>query len=159
VIAIHDDIYFMRAALVEAQNAFDDDEVPIGCVIVRENRIIARGYNQVERLRDSTAHAEMIALTQAEAALSSKWLNECTVYVTIEPCLMCAYACVLARIKRLVYGAPEPRTGAMESTVNVLQLGANHTFSSTGRILEAECAYLMQEFFKRKRAEKKVTSD
>jgi len=155
MIDFRDDTYYMRAALSEAQKAFDDDEVPIGCVVVHENRIIARGYNQVERLCDATAHAEMIALTQAEAVLSSKWLNECTVYVTIEPCLMCAYACVLSRIKRLVYGAPEPKTGALESMTNVLELGVNHVFLTTSRMLEAECAYLMQEFFKRKRAEKR----
>jgi tRNA(adenine34) deaminase len=103
---------WMREALKEAKRALQEEEVPVGAVIVFENRVIGRGHNQVELLQDPTAHAEMIALTAATNALGKKWLNEATMYVTIEPCAMCAGAMILARLKKLVYGAPEMKTGA-----------------------------------------------
>lgn len=146
-----DDAYYMQLALLEAKKAADKDEVPVGCVITDGEQVIARAYNQVETLHDATAHAEMIALTQAMAARESKWLNGCTVYVTIEPCLMCSGAFVLARVDRVVYGASEPKTGALGSVVNTSQLPLNHTFAVTRHVLEAECAFAIQEFFKRKR--------
>src|SRR5712691_5349530 len=112
---------FMREALRQAKKAFEADEVPIGAVIVHENRIIAKAHNQVETLKDPTAHAEMIALTQATSYLSSKWLQDCTMYVTIEPCSMCAGALVLARMKRLCFGASDEKTGACGSIFNLVQ--------------------------------------
>ena len=103
---------YMQEAIREAKKAAELDEVPIGAVIVHENRIIARGHNQVEMLKDPTAHAEMIALTAATSFLSSKWLRQCTLYVTIEPCSMCAGALVLARLKQVCFGAEDPKAGA-----------------------------------------------
>ena len=152
---IKDDIYFMRAAIAEANKAANLDEVPIGCVIVDENRIIAKAHNQVETLTDSTAHAEMIALTQAQDYKKMKWLNDCTVYVTIEPCLMCANAFVLSRVKRVVFGACEPKTGALGSLIDVTQLDVNHKFEVESKVLENECVFLIQDFFRKKRIEKK----
>ena len=102
----------MSEALREAQKAAKEDEVPVGCVIVKDRKIIARGHNQVERLKDPTAHAEMIAITQATNYLGSKWLNGASIFVTIEPCSMCAGAFVLARVERLIYGADDPKVGA-----------------------------------------------
>ena len=114
-----DEIY-MSEALKEAQRAFGEDEVPVGAVVVYKGKIIARGYNQVERLKDPTAHAEMLALTSATNYLGKKWLSEASIYVTIEPCSMCAGALVLARIKNLIYGADDPKTGACGSVANIV---------------------------------------
>ena len=145
----------MQEALKEAQKAFDEDEVPVGAVVVHQNRIIARGYNQVERLKDPTAHAEMIALTSAAGFLDSKWLNEVSVYVTIEPCSMCAGAFVLARIKSLFYGADDPKTGACGSVVNIVNHKVlNHRIDVKKGVLKEECGSLLKEFFKKKRAER-----
>ena len=119
---------YMQEALKEAQKAFAEEEVPVGAVIVHQGQIIARGHNQVERLKDPTAHAEMIAITSAANYLGTKWLNEASLYVTIEPCSMCAGALVLARIKDLCYGAPDPKTGACGSVVNIV----NHKKSKYG---------------------------
>src|SRR3990167_965949 len=110
----------MQEALKEARKAFEKDEVPVGAVIVSEGRIIARAHNQVELLKDPTAHAEMIAITQAASTLGSKWLNEASIYITIEPCSMCAGALVLARIKNIVFGAQDPKTGACGSIANIV---------------------------------------
>lgn len=146
-----DEIY-MREALKEAQKAFDKDEVPVGCVIVYEGKIIARAHNQVELLNDPTAHAEMIALTSAASFLNSKWLNDVSLYVTIEPCSMCAGALVLARIKNLIYGATDPKTGACGSILNIVNhKKLNHRIKVTKGILEEECAAILKEFFKKKR--------
>ncbi len=151
------DTMFMREALRQAQKALDADEVPIGAVIVHENKIIARAHNQVETLKDPTAHAEMIAITQATSALSAKWLQECTLYVTIEPCSMCAGALVLARLGRLCYGAEEPKTGACGSLLNIVQHEKlNHCVDVSGGILGAECAALVSGFFEKKRRQKAV---
>lgn len=142
----------MSEALKEAQKAFDDDEVPVGAVIVHERRIIARAHNQIIRLNDPTAHAEMIAVTQAAAFLKNERLINCSVYVTIEPCSMCAGAFVLARVSRLIYGAPDPKTGACGSVFDIAASNKlNHKISITKGILSAECGGLLREFFKKKR--------
>ena len=143
---------FIREALKEAQKAFLEDEVPVGAVIVHKDKIIARGHNQIERLKDPTAHAEMIALTSAAACLGSKWLNEASIYVTIEPCSMCAGALVLARIKAIIYGADDPKTGACGSVVNLANnKKLNHRIKVKNGILEDECSGILKEFFKTKR--------
>ena len=146
------DKIYMSEALKEARKAAQEDEVPVGCVIVQERKIIARGHNQVECLNDPTAHAEMIAITQATNYLGSKWLNGASIYVTIEPCSMCAGAFVLARIGGLIYGADDPKTGACESVVNVINnKDLNHRIEVKKGILEQECSGLLKEFFKNKR--------
>jgi tRNA(adenine34) deaminase len=146
-----DEIYISEA-LKEARKAFEEDEVPVGAVIVCKNRVIARGYNQVERLKDPTAHAEMIALTSATNFLGTKWLNGSTLYVTIEPCSMCAGALVLARIANICFGAKDPKTGACGSVINIVNnKKLNHRIEVKGGILEEECSLLLKEFFKKKR--------
>ena len=147
------DEIFMAEALKEAEKAFEKDEVPVGCVIVHKGQIIARGHNQIELLKDPTAHAEMLALTSAAAFLNSKWLNDATIYVTIEPCSMCAGAMVLARIKNLVYGADDPKTGACGSVFDIADnKKLNHRIKVTKGVLKSECAALLKDFFKKKRA-------
>jgi len=143
---------FMQQALTQAKIAAEKDEVPIGAVIVHDNQIIAKAANQVEMLKDPTAHAEMIAITQASNALSCKWLYECAMYVTIEPCSMCAGAIVLARMKRLYFGASDPKTGACGSVINITQNNQlNHRVKVSGGIFEEECSGLMSQFFEQKR--------
>jgi len=149
-----DEIY-MSEALKQAQEAAKEDEVPVGCVIVHERRIIARGHNQIERLKDPTAHAEMIALTSGANYLGGKWLNGAVIYVTIEPCSMCAGALVLSRIKRLVFGAKDPKTGACGSVLNIVNhKKLNHRVKVQGGVLAKECGALLTEFFKKKRIKK-----
>lgn len=142
-----DDERFMRLALAEAQKALEADEIPVGCVIVSQNRIIGRGHNLTETLQDVTAHAEMQAVTAAEQTLGAKYLQDATLYVTVEPCVMCAGAIGWAQIKRIVYGAPDPKRG--------FSLYAPRTFhpkaSVTAGVLEDECRMLMQNFFRLKR--------
>jgi tRNA(adenine34) deaminase len=146
------DKIYMSEALKEAQRAFAEDEVPVGAVVVYKNKIIARGHNQVERLKDPTAHAEMLALTSAANYLGSKWLNGAAVYVTIEPCSMCAGALVLSRVKDLYFGAKDPKTGACGSIANIVShKKLNHRLKVKKGVLEKECATLLQEFFKKKR--------
>ncbi|MEI6831865.1 MAG: tRNA adenosine(34) deaminase TadA [Candidatus Omnitrophota bacterium] len=143
---------YMQEALKEAAKAFREDEVPVGAVIVYRDKIIARGYNQIERLKDPTAHAEMIAITSAASYLGTKWLNGVSLYVTIEPCSMCAGAVVLARIENLFFGASDPKTGACGSIVNIANhKKLNHHIKVTKGILESECSALLKEFFKQKR--------
>ena len=143
---------FMREALKQAKEAAQRDEVPVGAVIVHDNQIIAKAYNQVEMLKDPTAHAEMIAITQAASALSCKWLYDCAIYVTVEPCSMCAGALVLARIKRIYFGAADLKTGACGSVVNIAQNNQlNHRIEVSGGFLQGECGSLMSQFFKKKR--------
>jgi len=145
-------IFYMREALKEAQRAFEEDEVPVGAVIVHKGQIIARGHNQVELLKDPTAHAEMIVLTSATNYLGTKWLNAASLYVTIEPCSMCAGALVLSRIKEVYFGASDPKTGACGSIVNIANhRKLNHRIKVTKGILEAECSSLLKDFFKKKR--------
>lgn len=142
----------MREALKEAQEAFSEDEVPVGAVVVYKDRIISRAHNQVERLKDPTAHAEMLAITSATNYLKAKWLNGACLYVTIEPCSMCAGALVLARIKSLVYGAKDPKAGACGSVTNIVNnKKLNHRIEVKEGVLEKECSYLLKEFFKKKR--------
>jgi len=144
--------YYMSEALKEASRAFDEDEVPVGAVVVHEDRVIARGHNQIERLKDPTAHAEMIAITSAASCLGVKWLNGASLYVTIEPCSMCAGAIVLARIKNLFFGAKDPKTGACGSVINIVNhQKLNHRVKVSGGILEEECGLLLKEFFRKKR--------
>ena len=141
------DEYFMQQALKEAQKAFSEDEVPIGAVVVCQNKIIGKGYNQVERLNDATAHAEMIAITAAENYLGSKYLQDCTLYVTVEPCVMCAGAIAWARLSKIVYGAPEEKFGFTRLEKNVL----HPKTLVTKFVLQQDCAALMKDFFARKR--------
>jgi len=147
---------YMREALKEAQKAFSRDEVPVGCVIVHKGAIVGRGHNQVEMLKDPTAHAEMLALTSAANSLGAKWLNEAAVYVTIEPCSMCSGAMVLARVKSLFYGASDPKTGGCGSVFNIVNSKKlNHRIKVVKGVLEEECAELLKEFFKFKRAKRR----
>lgn len=151
-----DDKRFMLRAMEAAQIAEDNGDVPIGAVIVCENRIIAKGYNQREQLNDPTAHAEIIALTAASAALETWRLKGCTMYVTLEPCPMCAGALVLARMDRLVYGCDDPKTGAVKSLYNITtDPRLNHRLNVTSGILADECAQQLQAFFARRRMENK----
>lgn len=145
---------FMRRALVQASEAFERDEVPVGGVIVKDNKIIAQAYNQVEMLKDPTAHAEILAITQAAAYLQSKWLEGCCLYVTIEPCNMCAGAIVLARIERVVFGARDEKTGAFGSKTDINSLGLNHKPQVLNGVLEKDCVDIVQQFFKLKRIKK-----
>jgi tRNA(adenine34) deaminase len=144
---------FMREALRLAKKAYQADEVPVGAVVVRQEKIIARAYNQVELLKDATAHAEMVVLTEAEAAAGDWRLVDCDLYVTKEPCPMCAGAIIHTRIRRLIFGCPDPRGGAAGSIVNLLQMpGLNHRCEITAGVLQEECAAILQEFFRKKRA-------
>ncbi len=144
--------FHMREALVQARQAFEKDEVPVGAVIIHQNKLIAKAYNQVEMLNDPTAHAEMIAITQAANTLSQKWLHESTMFVTLEPCSMCAGALVLSRIKNVVFGAFDPKSGACGSVMNVAQNNQlNHRICVDGGVLQEECGGLLTEFFRRKR--------
>jgi tRNA(adenine34) deaminase len=143
---------WMKQALAEAAKAFDLDEVPIGCIIVQDGRIIAKGHNLTEQLRDATAHAEMMAITSASAALESRYLTNTTLYVTIEPCPMCAGAIVLARIPRLVFGAYDIKAGACGTLYNIPQdTRLNHQVEIIPGVLDRECAALMQEYFRKRR--------
>ena len=146
-----DEIY-MREALKEAGKAANIDEVPVGCVIVHKRKIIARGYNQVERLKDPTAHAEMLALTAAANYLGTKWLNGAILYVTIEPCCMCAGALVLSRLECLIFGADDPKTGACGSVINIVNhKKLNHRIKVIKGLLKEESSSLLKSFFKKKR--------
>ena len=142
-----DDNYFMRQALQEAQKAFEKDEVPIGAVIVCQQRIIARAHNFTEALNDVTAHAEMQAITAAADVLGGKYLTDCTLYVTIEPCPMCAGALSWAQISRVVYGANDAKRGYSLFSPNLL----HPKTSVTSGVMSEECAKLMRDFFERKR--------
>jgi tRNA(adenine34) deaminase len=153
IIDLQSDHYFMGEALRQAKRAFEADEVPVGAVVVREGHIIARAYNQVELLKDATAHAEMLALTQAEAAVGDWRLSDCTLYVTKEPCPMCAGAIVHVRLARAVFGASDPKAGAAGSALNLLQFPTlNHRCEVTAGVREPECRALLQSFFATQRA-------
>ena len=145
----------MREALRLAAKAREADEVPIGAVVVRADKIIGRAYNQVELLKDATAHAEMLALTQAEAAVGDWRLVDCDLYVTKEPCVMCAGALVHVRIRRLIFGCADPRSGGAGGIINLLQHPAlNHRCAITAGVLENECAGILQDFFRQQRNRK-----
>src|SRR5688500_1566402 len=148
IIDLQSDHYFMGEAIRQALRAYEAEEVPIGAVIVREARIIARAFNQVEMLRDATAHAEMLAITQAEEVVGDWRLNDCTLYVTKEPCPMCAGAIVHVRFERVVFGAPDPKAGAAGSAMNLLQFPSlNHKCLITSGVREEECRQLLKAFF------------
>ena len=143
---------YMDEALKQAVLAFEKDEVPVGCVIVHKDQIIARAHNQIIMLKDPTAHAEMIAITQAAAYLRNERLKDCDMYVTIEPCPMCAGAMVLARIKNLYYSAEDPKSGACGSALDVTNnKKLNHKINVVSGILREDARSLIQEFFKKKR--------
>ena len=147
------DEYFMRKALRQAQKAYAADEVPVGALVVREDKIIGRAHNQVELLKDATAHAEMVALTQAEAAVGDWRLTDCDLYVTKEPCAMCAGAIVHTRIRRVIFGCADPTGGAAGSLMNLLQMQSlNHRCQITSGVLQNDCAAILQDFFRNRRA-------
>lgn len=142
------DEFFMGEALRMARRAFDADEVPIGAVIVHEGKIIARAWNQVEMLKDATAHAEMLAITQAENVVGDWRLNNCDLYVTKEPCPMCGGAIVHARLRRVIFGCGDPRGGAAGGLINLLQMPQlNHCAEITPNVRTEECAAILKEFF------------
>jgi len=149
----HENVYkFMYAALQEAEKAFEKDEVPIGAVVVHKNKIIGRGFNQTEMLKDATAHAEMIAITSASSFLGSKILEECDLYVSVEPCIMCTGAILLARIKSLYFGSFEPKFGACGSLHNIIASSKNnHMPEVFSGIYSDESKILLETFFKKKR--------
>ena len=155
------DEFYMNEALKEARNAFEKGEVPVGAVIVHEPpgqpaTIIARAHNQVEILHDATAHAEMIAITQAEEHLGNWRLQDCTLYVTLEPCIMCCGAMILARVKRLCYGAKDPKAGAVDSVSNLLTTPQlNHSVEVTSGVLQDNCSAILREFFHSLRTKQK----
>jgi tRNA(adenine34) deaminase len=156
IIDLHSDNYFMGEALRQATKAYEADEVPVGAVIVREGRIIARAFNQVETLKDATAHAEMLALTQAESAVGDWRLTDCTLYVTKEPCPMCAGAIVHTRLARVVFGLGDSKGGAAGGALNLLQFPTlNHRCEITSGLRLEECRALLQSFFAEQRLAKK----
>ncbi len=157
IIDLQSDDHFMREALREARKAGRATEVPIGAVVVREQRVIARGWNQVETLKDATAHAEMLALTAAQNVVGDWRLEGCTLYVTKEPCPMCAGAIVLCRPERLVFGCPDEKSGAAGGWINLLASNPplNHCCEVTGGVLSRECAAILQEFFREARHNRK----
>ncbi len=153
IICTSDDERFMLEALKEAARAAEEGEVPVGAVVVKDGQIIARAHNMVETAHRSSAHAEMIALEAAEAALGAKWLPDATMYVTLEPCSMCSGAMVLARMARLVIGADDPKTGACGSLYNIANdKRLNHSIEITRGVLAGECSALLKEFFRSRRA-------
>lgn len=149
---LNDHSHYMQEALKEAVKAFECDEVPVGAVIVYKKQIIARAHNQIVTLKDPTAHAEMIAITQAADYLRNERLLNCFLYVTIEPCPMCAGASVLARIEKIIYGADDPKSGACGSVIDIADnKKLNHRIEVVNGIMREDCAALLKEFFKKKR--------
>jgi len=154
---LQEDIFFMQQALREAQKAFDEDEVPVGAIVVLNNKIISRGYNQTEKLNDSTAHAEMIALTSAYHYLGAKYLPEATLYVTVEPCLMCCGALYWSKLAKIVYGASDEKNGGLrfftDKQGNILpeKWPFHPKTQLVKNVLADECAMLMKTFFQSKR--------
>lgn len=146
-LSIFSDQHFMRQAYLLAQQAYEEEEVPIGAVVVCKNRIIGKGYNQVERLQDATAHAEMLAITAASDYLGNKYLDECSLYVTIEPCVMCAGALQWVKISRIVFGASEPKFGFSRHGESLL----HPQTEIVGGIMAEECGQLMRDFFRERR--------
>lgn len=160
LIDLSSDAFFMSQALRQAVRAFEADEVPIGAVITYEGRIIARSFNQVELLRDATAHAEMLALTQAFGVRGDWRLTDCDVYVTKEPCPMCAGALVHARVRRVIFGCGDPKAGGAGGLLNLLQHPSlNHRCELTSGVLGEEALSLLKDFFRMKRRENRVSSE
>lgn len=144
---------YMSFAFREAEKAYEEGETPIGCVIVFENKIIAKSHNQIETLKDPTAHAEILAITSASAFLDSKVLKGCSMYVTLEPCAMCAGAIVLSKLDKLFFGAFDPKAGACGSVINITNnKSLNHKVNVFGGILDAQCGEILKSFFKGKRS-------
>jgi tRNA(adenine34) deaminase len=151
-----EETFFMKEALKEAQKAFEEDEVPVGAVVVFKNQIIGRGYNQTERLQDPTAHAEILAITAAANALNSWRLKDAFIYSTIEPCIMCAGALVLARVKKIIFGARDEKFGGCGSVYNVArEKRLNHQIEITEGVMEKEARSLLKSFFEKKRKKKR----
>ena len=149
---MRNDEYYMNIALKEAMKAYKEDEVPVGCVIVKDDKIIARGHNQKEKKNNAILHAEIVTLTKAQKKLNDWHLNDCTLYVTLEPCLMCSGAIIQTRIKKVVYGALDPKGGAIESVLKVNEVKViNHRFESISKVLEKECSMILKSYFKSKR--------
>jgi tRNA(adenine34) deaminase len=160
IIDLQSDQYFMGEALRQAARAYQAEEVPVGAVVVREGRIIARAYNQVELLKDATAHAEMLVLTQAEEVVGDWRLTDCTLYVTKEPCAMCAGAIVHVRLARVVYGVSDPKGGGAGGAINLLQFPSfNHKCEITRGVRETECRSMLQSFFAEQRAKAEKSKD
>ncbi len=160
LIDLQSDDHFMMEALRQAKRAFAAEEVPVGAVIVRSGKIVARAFNQVELLKDATAHAEMLALTQAESAVGDWRLTGCTLYVTKEPCAMCAGAIIHTRLDRVVFGVPDPKTGAAGGTINLLQYPTfNHRCEITGGVQEEGCRSLLKSFFAEQRRKNKEVEE
>src|SRR5437899_8935057 len=152
-VEMENDATFMREALRLAAKAREAEEVPVGAVVVRAGKIIGRAFNQVEMLKDATAHAEMLALTQAEAAVGDWRLIDCDLYVTKEPCVMCAGALVHVRMRRVIFGCADPQSGAAGGSMNLLQHPAlNHHCAISYGVLQDDCAAILQDFFRKKRA-------
>jgi tRNA(adenine34) deaminase len=144
--------YWMRFAFLEAEKAFEADEIPIGCIIVKDNRIVGKGRNQTEQLLDPTAHAEMIAITAACTTVENKFLTGCTLYVTLEPCPMCAGAIVNSRVDKVIFGAYDPKAGACGTLFTITEdVRLNHRAMTLGGVLDAECGAILKEYFKKKR--------
>ncbi|MBN2696571.1 MAG: nucleoside deaminase [Bacilli bacterium] len=152
------DEFFMKEALKAARKAFNNNEVPVGCVVVKDNEIISRGYNHREHSNTVFSHAEIIALDKACKRLDSWRLDECTVYVTLEPCVMCAGAMIQARVKRLVYAAKEPKFGAHQSILNLFEYPFNHKLEVVSGVLEAESSQLLKAFFQALREQKALNN-
>lgn len=151
-----EDVHFMKEALRQAMRAFDAEEVPIGAVVVHGGRVIGRAWNQVEMLKDATAHAEMLALTQAQSAIGDWRLNECDLYVTKEPCPMCAGAIMHCRIRRVIFGCGDPKGGGAGGYWNLLQApNLNHRSEIISGVLEQDCVGILKNFFQEARARKK----
>ena len=160
IIDLNSDAYFMGEALRQARRAYRAEEVPVGSVIVREGVIIARAFNQVETLNDATAHAEMLAITQAESVMGDWRLTDCDLYVTKEPCPMCAGAIVLARLRRVIFGCPDPKAGGAGGLFNILQNPAlNHRCELTQGVKLDECRGILREFFLGRRTGKANKGD
>lgn len=151
------DELYIKAAMAAAEIAEENGDVPIGAIVVHENKIIARAYNQREQLCDPTAHAEIIALGQAASVMETWRLIGCTMYVTLEPCCMCAGALVLSRIDRLVYGCDDPKTGAVKTLYNICNdQRLNHRVEVTSGVLADQCSQQLSRFFRRRRLENKI---
>jgi tRNA(adenine34) deaminase len=155
IIDIYSDAYFMGEALRQARRAWEQEEVPVGAVIVHKGKVIARACNQIETLKDATAHAEMLAITQAESVIGDWRLHECELYVTKEPCPMCAGALVHVRMKRVIFGCGSAKDGAGGSLMNLLQHPRlNHRCEVTQGVRQDECAAMLQAFFRERRGER-----
>lgn len=146
-LSIHSDEHFMKQALKEAEKAYEDGEIPVGAVVVCQNRIIARAFNQVERLNDVTAHAEMLAITSAQNFLGSRYLDQCTIYVTLEPCVMCGGALYWSQIAKMVYGASDPKRGYFQANPKIM----HPQTEIKGGLMADEAATLLKSFFSKLR--------